>query len=251
MTGFSDKKILGITSAACVVILLLAWIVFFRQAKDIRRVSENYQKEKLNSFVLQEKRNKLSQLKKEISNLEEKNSELHAIYIKKEEVLPFLKILESIAADTNCTIAVNPVDISKIKFEKAKKTEKPAPEKVEEKEAQEDEQEEDKTAGEKQSQPAEKKDDLAELKKHPAFTIDAIGSFPAIVAFLNKMENIPYFARVLILNAAAYDAKEKKQVGGGSLATAGAGQAVSEQPVSPVIGEKNVKMTLTVVIYAQ
>ncbi len=235
MYGLKDKRITGAIAGTAVLVLVLIWAVFFWQMRNIRMISEDYQKEKLNSLVLKEKENKLSQLKKEIANIEEQNRKFDALFLKKDEALPFLRELEKAASTANCTVKVSPADISKIKFEKAKTPPKPA----------DDDLTDDGTKSGGQPAPP-KKDELAELKDYPAFTVEAVGTFSATTNFLIKTENLPYLVRILTLDAVPAGAKEKAAATSGALA-AGAVQT----PEAQSAGEKNVRLNFVAVVYGE
>ena len=53
----SNKRIFTTSAILVAVILALFWLVFFWESERVKKMSEDYQKEKLNSFVIQEKKN--------------------------------------------------------------------------------------------------------------------------------------------------------------------------------------------------
>ncbi|MDD5489895.1 MAG: hypothetical protein PHP25_04430, partial [Candidatus Moranbacteria bacterium] len=94
-----DKKIILFFFATALVVAVLVWLVIFFLGDKVRQSFENYQKEKLNSFVLEEKRNKILKLEKELPDLEEEKNNLNAMLVKKDAALPFLRTLEKVAGD--------------------------------------------------------------------------------------------------------------------------------------------------------
>src|SRR4030043_525007 len=99
MQEIPNKKIIISLSATTFVVLMLAWLVIFLLGGKVKGDFENYQKEKLISFVLEEKRDKILQLKRELPNLEEERNILDSMLIKKDEAVPFLRALEKVASD--------------------------------------------------------------------------------------------------------------------------------------------------------
>lgn len=242
MRFLGDKKI-AITILACVVvILLLVWTTFFLQSKKIRDSSEEYQKEKLSHFVLQEKEDKLLQFKKELADIEKRERDLKAVFVKKDEIVPLIKYLEQIAESSSCLLSIEPVDLAKIKFEKTQKTQKKESDlDEEEKKGKTSKQTEEKKQEEKE------KDELADIRNYPAFNVSVIGSFPSVVNFLSKLENLPFFIRSLII-----DVSEDKKTSSKTATEAGILAVGSkDSSVSETSENKNVKMVLTVVVYAQ
>lgn len=230
------KKIAIAVSATLFVVLFSAWLVFFFLENRVKIAFENHQKEKLNSYVLEEKRNKLLKLKRDFPDLEREKNDLNSMLIKKDEAVPLLRILEKIASDTSCSIKIEPVDITKVKFEKVTKTTT----KVQEDDDLGDTKNKQKSAEEK------KADELAPLKNLPAFSIEATGHFASLVDFLEKFENIPYFARPLIIDISSGKKNETGTSGEGVL-SAGSQTPASDQ----LVDEKNIKMNMTFVVYGE
>ena len=238
MQGIPNKKIIISLSATTFVVLMLAWLVIFLLGGKVKGDFENYQKEKLNSFVLEEKRDKILQLKRELPNLEEERNILDSMLIKKDEAVPFLRALEKVASDTSCQIKIEPADISKIKFEK----------KVSSVPKKQDEDELDATKKQNQGNAPEEKnkkeDDLAPLKNYPAFSVEVSGRFSATVDFLEKLENMKYFIQPLIVDISS---EEKKSAAAGSTGALPAGTPAPSGNENP--DEKNIKMIMTFVVY--
>lgn len=195
----------------------------------------------MNALVLRQKMEELSKLRNEITDLEGEKKKFESFFLKENEAVPLLRLLEKIAAEAGCVIKINPVDINKIKFEKAAKSGKSE-------KSQDDEEDikKQKSQGEDQKKETEteKKDDLASVKKYPAFLVEAEGAYGSLVIFLRKMENLPYFIRVLVLDIAP--GGETSQVTPGSdILRADSRQESGSQPS----GGRNIKMSITFVVY--
>jgi hypothetical protein len=230
MPGKPNKKIIAAVFAATLVVLASGWLVIFFLGNKMKASFEKYQKEKLNSFVLEEKRNKILKLERDLPDLEKEKNSLEEMLAKKDASLPFLRILEKVAGDSACLIKIEPAEISKIKFEKKVSG---APKKENDDEA---------DAAKKQDQgqiPAEKnkkEDDLAPLKDYPAFSVEVSGHFSSVVDFFEKLENMPYFVRPLIVDISLEEEKG-----------APAGTPVFLENEIP--DGKNVKMKIVFVVY--
>lgn len=236
-----NKKIIYWVLAVSFIVLFLFWFVFFFQISRVRELSELNEKEKLNTLVLRKKMEELSKLKNEISNLENEKKKFEALFLKENEAVPLLRLLEKIAAETNCVIRISPFDISKIKFEKK------APS------VPNDQSEDDlaalkqKNQGQASEEKNKQEDDLAPLKKYPAFSVEVEGAHGSTVSFLKKMENLPYFIRVLILDIAPMEKASQSSSSGSGVLQTSSQQKGGDQPS----GDKNVKMSITLVVYAQ
>lgn len=238
-----NRKVILAISLVGVLVLGLIWIVFFLQVPRIKYLSEAIQKEKLNSFVRQEKGSKIFKLKKDISDIEEQKKEMEAVFLPKNEAVPFLRALEQAAGVSSCQIKVEAADLSKVKFSQQKTSAKT----VDETDEEETTSKTTSNSGDK-GQPSEtaKADEIAKLKIHPSFNIEVSGSFPSTMNFLEKMENLSYFVRVLTLDIS--EEKKNNQSGSSNVGTLSLGsQAGSSGPESP---GKTVKMSLLVIIYS-
>lgn len=239
MQGKFNQKIIICSLATAMVVLSLAWLVIFFLGGKVKQSFENYQKEKLNSFVLEEKKNKILKLEREYPDLDKEKNNLGSMLVKKDEYLPFLVTLEKIARDTSCSIKIEPVDIKKIKFER--KTN-------ESKNQNTDDLEGIKNKNQPTASPEEnkKEDDLASLKNYPAFSIEVVGHFSDLIDFFEKFENMPYFVQPLIIDIYS---GEKKITAGGALGSSSANTTSPSENENP--GEKNIGMTMTFVVYTQ
>ncbi|MDI6778075.1 MAG: hypothetical protein QMD77_02690 [Patescibacteria group bacterium] len=235
-----NRKVIIAISFVSVLALGLVWLGFFLQIPKVKELSEAIQKEKLDSFVRQEKASKIFKLKKELADIEDQKMEMEAVFSEKNEAVPFLRVLEKAAGDASCQIKVEAADLSKVKFTQQKPSAKAADE-------------EDEATGKKQnsaeknkSDESAKTDEIAKLKIHPAFNVEASGSFSSVMDFLGKMENLPYFVRVLILDFST--GKTSGQSGTANAGTlAAGGQAASGNSENQ---GKNVKLNLLFIVYS-
>lgn len=222
------------------IALALSWLVIFLLGSKTKDSFEKYQKEKLNSFVLEEKRNKILKLKRELPDLEDEKNSLDSMFVKKDMAVPFLRALEKIAGDTFCRITTEPADLNKIKFEKKSSA---ASKKEEEDDSDEDkEQDQAKNSEEKNK----KEDELAPLKVFPAFSVEVSGHFASVVDFFEKVENMSYFVHPLIVDISLDEKKNAMAINTGA---ASAGTPAS--PEGENWDEKNIRMKMTFVVYAQ
>ncbi|OGI26979.1 MAG: hypothetical protein A2359_04460 [Candidatus Moranbacteria bacterium RIFOXYB1_FULL_43_19] len=236
----SDKKIIVAVLVTIFVVLILSWLVIFLLGSKTRDSFENFQKEKLNSFVLEEKRNKILKLKREFSDLEDERNSLDSMLIKKDMAVPFLRALEKVAGDTSCQIKIEPADINKIRFEK--KVSSPAQKKEEDDSASADEKDEAKDSEAKNK----KVDDLAPLRSFPTFSVEVTGRFSPMVDFFEKIENMSYFVHPLVIDISADDKKNTAAANAGALPTG----------IPALTGDENLegkilKMTMTFVVYGE
>ena len=228
-----NKRIFIALLVTISIVLVLIWATIFFLGNKVKESFEKYQKEKLNSLVLEEKRNKILKLGRDLPDLEKDKESLEAMLLKKDMAVPLLRTLEKIAADTSCSIEIQPADISKIKFASASKQASKS----------EDDAETEEVKGKKIEATAQVRkkeaDELESLKKHPAFSIEVVGHFSALVDFFEKFENVSYFLRPLIIDFSV--------VGKSSASPS----SMPASPESENQEEKNVKMTMTFIVYTQ
>lgn len=219
--------------------MISAWLIIFFLGNKVKISFENYQKEKLNSFVIEEKRNKLLTLKRELPDLEVQKDNLDSMFVNKDEVVSFLRSLEKVAGDASCRIKIETANISKIKFEKKVSS---APKKEDDDEIETTKkQDQTKISNEKNK----KEDDLASLKDYPAFSVEITGHFSSIVDFFEKFENMPYFIQPLIIDISSGGQKS-------TIADAGILPArVSNSSEDENPNEKDVKVIITFVVFTQ
>lgn len=222
-----NKKIIIIVSAAALAAGALVWLAVFRQLEDIKRSSDDIQKEQLDSMVRQQRSQKIFELGKELGDVKKDREEMKAMLVGKEDAVPFLKILESIAAETGNTIKISVTDLSKIKPRAAKKPVVQESEAESTKDPQKEEQ------APKNTQPQNVKPDFS---GQLGFSVEITGNFRSLVDFLTKLENIPYFARVYSFQSALTAKSQALQSAQG-----GAAQPAPES--------KEIKTTLVISIY--
>jgi len=233
------KKVMFTIALSVAIIVGLAWFTLIFQKKLIIEMSETVQKEKLDAFVHQEKKDKILKLKKELDDIEIQKKEMEAMLPKKDGVVPVLQSLEKIAFETSSTIKIDAVDISKLKIGQAKKpVKKQEDEEIAKKESATSSQDD-----EKEEKPSQ--DDLAKIRKFPAFNLTITGNYSSLIDFMDKMDSLPYFIRVLIIDLAYYD-KDKNQMSSGGTVFA---PSLPSTDQSEENKEKGVKMTLLIVIY--
>ncbi|MFA5871830.1 MAG: hypothetical protein WC858_03820 [Parcubacteria group bacterium] len=187
MNRFADKKILLIIIAIIVVLASLGWLTFFYQAKKIRDTAAGIQKEKLDWQVQKEKSQKISQLKKSLGDLETHKNDMEGFYADKNNALPLIKSLEAIAGETGNEITITVADLSKLASAQKKTVPKDS--------------DEDAATAKKDS--AATKDSNTKstasaqnFKNNLGFNLELSGTYPQLVNFLIKMENLPYFVRI-------------------------------------------------------
>jgi len=236
-----DRKVILAISFVSIVTLGLVWLIFFFQIPKIKEISEAVQKEKLDSFVRQEKGDKIFKLKKELVDIEDQKNKMDAVFLEKDKAVPFFRSLEEVAGNAPCQIKVEAADLSKVKFSQSKSQSASTA-------TEEEEEVKKKPASENKDQSSEsaKADEIAKLKIHPAFNLEATGSFSSIMNFLEGMENLPYFVRVLTLDISV--GKAASQAGGAETGTLAAGAQTTSSDSSQSQG-KIVKLDLLVIIY--
>lgn len=222
-----NKKIIIVFSAAALVSGALVWLAVFRQLGDIKKSSDDIQKEQLDFMVRQQRSQKIFELGKELGDVKKDQEEMKAMFVGKEDAVPFLKILENIAAETGNTIKISVTDLSKIKLRTAKKPVVQEPEAESAKDLQKEEQ------VPKNIQPQSVKPDFS---NQLGFSVEITGNFRSLVDFLTKLENIPYFARVYSFQSALTAKSQAVQSAQG-----GAAQPVPES--------KEIKTTLVISVY--
>lgn len=239
MARKTDKKIIITLALVLLSVAALGWFAFFYETKQIRDTAETIQKKKLESLVLQEKRDKILKLKKDLKDIEGYKSEMDKMLIGKDDAVIFLRSIEGIAFDTSNSIKIESADLSKLKMGQSKSAGSSSNEEDAAKGLTKDQQIAADLAAEKEKQ---KQSD--QLKAKLGFTIELTGTYPTIVDFLDKMENLPYFISVYNMDLTGPDKLNQP--------TASAGGVLSAE--NPIAGQgapaenKNIKMTTLVIV---
>ncbi|MDP1845904.1 MAG: hypothetical protein Q8L09_04125 [Candidatus Moranbacteria bacterium] len=233
-----DKKIIITIAIVALSVAALGWFTFFYETKLIREKAETIQEKKLESLVLQEKKDKISKLKKELEDIENNKSEMDKMLIKKDDVVPFIRSLEEIADDTSNSIKIEAADLNKLKIGEPKKAAK-----NDEEDAAKPKTKEEQAAAD-QAAEKEKQNSAGNIKKNIGFSVELTGTFPAAINFLDKMENLPYF--ILVYNMDLTEANKSKPpvaAGGGVLSAGSPSVSPEALPES-----KNIKMTMLIIV---
>ena len=239
MARKTDKKIIITVVIVLLSVAALGWFAFFYETKQIGDTAETIQKKKLESLVFQEKRDKIVKLKKDLKDIESYKNEMDKMLIGKDDAVIFLRSVEGIASDTSNSIKIESADLSKLKMNQSKSAGSSSSEEDAAKGLTKDQQIAADLAAEKEKQ---KQSD--QLKAKLGFTIELEGTYPAIVDFLDKMENLPYFISVYNMDLTGPDKLNQP--------TAAAGGALLAE--STALGQgaaaenKNIKMTTLVIV---
>jgi len=200
-----NKNICLLAIISALVAGALIWLAFFKQLGKISEMSDDIQKEQLDSLVQQQKSQKIADLGKELGDIEKSKEKMDALFVEKENAVPFIKTLESAAAATGNAIKITVIDLSKIKTSTAKK---PVVQDSEA-ESKEDIKKENQTKKTASSQAG--KQDLSNLL---GFSVELSGEYRSIVDFFIKLENFPYFVRVYEFQIIQVKASQTSQSAG-------------------------------------
>jgi len=230
-----DKKICLLVAVAALLAGVLIWLAIFWQLGKISEMSDNIQKEHLDSLVRDERSQKIFEMGKELGDVENSQKEMSALFVDKENAVPFLKTLETVAAATGSLIKIDVADLTKMKSQTAKK---PV---VQESDAQsaKDVQKEDQTQKTASSQSGKQ-----DFSNQLGFSVELTGKYASLVDFLTKLENLPYFVRVYNFQISPIVKNQTSQAAG-----SGAAPASGDQPAGSDAGSKNIKTILTIGVY--
>lgn len=223
-----DKKICLLVAVAILFAGTLIWLAFFWQFGKIKSLSGDIQKEQLDSLIRQERSRKVFELGKELENIEVRQEEISAILINKNDVVPFLEMLENVASATDNSIKINAVDLSKMKSQTARKT------------AIQESDDESVYSVKKKSQ-AQKKtisqnNNKQNFSNQIGFSVELIGEYRSLINFLTKLENAPYLVQIYNFQITPIAKTSTTQ-----LAESGA--------VQPEENQKYIRTTLTISVY--
>ncbi|MCX6762257.1 MAG: hypothetical protein NT093_00560 [Candidatus Moranbacteria bacterium] len=225
-----DKKICFIIAAVVFLAIGLIWLAFFWQFGKIKELSDNIQKEQLDSLVKQERSQKILELGKELEGIETREKEMKEMLFDKENAVPFLKLLEATAAGTGNSIKISVTDLSKIKSQTAKKPTVAESDAESTKDLQ----------AESQAQKAAKpKDKAPDFSNQLGFSAELSGGYGSFLDFLTKLENLPYFVRVYSFQINPVVKSQTTRAAGVS----------ADQPNAENVEDRNIKSTIIIGVY--
>ncbi len=230
MKRIFDKKICFIVVAVVLLATGLIWLAFCWQFGKIEELSDNIQKEQLDSLVKQGRSQKILELGKELEGIETREKEMKAMLVDKENAVPFLELLEDTAIGTGNSIKISVSDLAKMKSQTAKK---PA---VAESDAESAKDLQKETQAQKSAKSKEKAPDFS---NQLGFSIELSGGYGAFLDFLTKLENFPYFVRVYSFQMNPAPKSQAAQ----------AASVSADQPNSTSAENQNTKSTIIIGVY--
>ena len=229
-----DKKICLLAAVAVLFAGVLIWLAFFLQLGKIREMSDNIQKEQLDSLVRQERSQKILEMGKELGDVEKNKNDMSAMLVDKNNAVPFLKMLENIAVETGNEIKINVTDLSKMKSQAAQVPVSQESDASSAKDIQQEDQAQ-KAAQAKNSKPS--------FSNQLGFSIELTGRYGSLVDFFTKLENLPYFAQVYNFQIAPVTQKQTTQAADSAAASVPGVQSTGTEE------NKNLKSTITIGVY--
>lgn len=230
MKRIFDKKICFIVAAVALLAAGLIWLAFWWQFGEIKKLSDDIQKEQLDYSVKQERSQKVLELGKELEGIETREKEMKAMLVDKENAVPFLELLEDTAGETGNSIKISVSDLTKIKSQTAKK---PA---VAESDAESAKDLQKETQAQKAAKSKEKAPDFS---NQLGFSVELTGGYGAFLDFLTKLENFPYFVRAYSFQVNPAPKIQAAQASGAS----------ADQSNSTNAGNQNTKSTIIIGVY--
>lgn len=227
-----DKKICLLVAAAALIAGVLIWLAFFLQLGKIGETADNIQKEQLDSLVRDERSQKILEMGKELGDVETSQKEMSALLVDKENAVPFLKTLETVAGATGSSIKITVADLTKIKSQTAKAPVAQESDATSTKDIQQEDQ------IQKAASPQSGKQDFS---NQLGFSLELTGTCPSFVDFLTKLENLPYFVQVYNFQITPI---LKNQA-----AASGAAPASGDQSAGAEGENKNIKSVITIGVY--
>ncbi|OGI26297.1 MAG: hypothetical protein A3J76_04700 [Candidatus Moranbacteria bacterium RBG_13_45_13] len=229
-----DKELCLSLAAVALLSGGLIWLAAFWQFGKIREISDNIQKEQLDSLVREQRSQKILELGKEFKNVEADQGKMNAMFVDKENAVPFLATLENIATSTDNLITISVIDLTKLKSQTAKKP------------VVQDSDEESSEGQKKESQPKKtpaSQGNKQDFSNQLGFSVELTGRYGALVDFLTKLENMPYFAKVYSFKIAPTEGKQAGQTG-----ESGAPPASNQESQIPPPQEENKNLNTTLII---
>lgn len=232
-----DKKICLLAAVAVLFAGVLIWLAFFLQLGQIREVSDNIQKEQLDSLVRQQRSQRILEMGKELGDVEKNKNDMSAMFVNKDDAVPFLKMLETIAAATGNEIKINVMDLSKMKSQTSKKGVVQESDAESTKDVQKEEQ---------AQKAVQAKNSKLDFSNQLGFSVELAGRYDSLVDFFTKLENLPYFAQVYNFQIVPIVGHKAAQAAGSGVAPA---SNAGDQPVGAEGENKNIKSTITIGVY--
>jgi hypothetical protein len=200
-------------------------------------MSDNIQKEQLDSLVRQERSQKILEMGKELGDVEKNKNDMGAMLVDKNNAVPFLKILENIAVETGNEIKISVTDLSKMK---SQAVQVPVVQESDASSAKDIQQED------QAQKAAQAKNSKPDFSNQLGFSIELTGRYGSLVDFFTKLENLPYFAQVYNFQIAPVAKSQTAQAAGSGVAST---SGVPSQPVGAEGENKNLKSTITIGVY--
>jgi hypothetical protein len=232
-----DKKICFLAAVAVLFAGALIWLAIFVQLGKIREMSDNIQKEQLDSLVRQERSQKILEMGKELGDVEKNKNDMGAMLVDKNNAVPFLKMLENIAVETGNEIKISVTDLSKMK---SQAVQVPVVQESDASSAKDIQQED------QAQKAAQAKNSKPDFSNQLGFSIELTGRYGSLVDFFTKLENLPYFAQVYNFQIAPVAKSQTAQAAGSGVAST---SGVPSQPVGAEGENKNLKSTITIGVY--
>ncbi len=243
MKELGEKKIIFYWAGVIAALIFLVWFSFFYQTEKIMNRYEDIQRAKLETAVQEEKRDKISQLRKDMGEIENQKKRMESMYVSQENQVELFRILEQAASDTKVRIQIESYDLKRLKIAAAQATLEES-EEIEEDES-EEEAENPPPAGTLPKK-KKKKDNLAEYRNMLGLSVEAKGDYRSIIGFLDKMEGAPYFIHVLVLDIVPVNKREAVNTEVNALVV-GDNEQSGKQPEEGQ-SENELKMNLTVAV---
>ena len=234
----TDKKIIAAVAIVSLSVAALGWFAFFYETKQIQNTADTIQKKKLESLVLQEKRDKIFKLKKDLKDIENYKSEMDKMLISKDDAVVFLRSVEGIATGASTSIKIESADLSKLKIGSQKNNPSSSGEETPTAQTKDQQVVADLAAEKAKQKQAD------QLKTKLGFTIELAGTYPTLVDFLDKMENLPYFINIYNMDLTDPNKLNQPTAPVGGVLPAGNPAANPGAPVE----NKNIKMTMLVIV---
>ena len=167
--------------------------------------------------------------------LKKNKNDMRAMLIDKDNAVPFLKMLEDIAAATGNEIRISVVDLSKMKSQASKNTVVQESDDQSTKDIQKEDQAK-KTPQTKNSKP--------DFSNQLGFSIELSGGYDSLIDFFTKLENMPYFVQAYNFQIIPVTQHQAGVVGAASTP-----DASGSQPVGAEEESKNIKSMITIGVY--